>query len=276
MLPLNVLSSSISQLPLWISILIGLAILSAVLTRVMVKIAPKLGLVDIPEARRIHHTPIPRAGGIAVFATLLIGLLLLSLADLPLGSIFGHEWIIHFLLSSTLIVVIGVIDDRRGMSAWVKLLGQILASVIMFTHKPTSAGILLHMEVHWVFDLAAHVGWTIILINGFNLIDGMDGLCSGLGIIALSILSVLAAVGGQVELAILCGVMIAALAGFMRYNFHPARIFLGDTGSMLIGFFIATIGAAAVGRPTAAAANFQPRRQGGHPRLDVGLAVWRR
>lgn len=267
---------ALNAAPLWLVFLPGLVILSASLTRGMIHLAPQMGLVDTPSDRRIHKTVIPRAGGIAVFITLLTGLYLMPVIGAGDFASFRADWLLWFTISSAIIVGIGVIDDRFGMSAWLKLAAQIAAATLFFFHQGGGTGSLLGIAIPLWVDLAVHIAWTVILINGFNLIDGMDGLCAGLGLIASAILGVLAAVNGSLGEAVVCGIMAASLLGFLRYNFHPARIFLGDAGSMLIGFFIATAGASAAGRQSVATAILLPLLIGGVPLLDVALAVWRR
>jgi UDP-N-acetylmuramyl pentapeptide phosphotransferase/UDP-N-acetylglucosamine-1-phosphate transferase len=186
------------------------------------------------------------------------------------------RWITSFAVASGLIVGVGVIDDRWGMSAWIKLGCQMIAAALFMLANWSGAGSVLGYAIPPWADLGIHIAWAVILINGFNLIDGMDGLCAGLGLIASIILGILAAIQGSIGEAVLCGVMASALLGFLRFNFHPAKIFLGDSGSMLIGFFIATAGASAAGRQSVTAAILLPLLIGGVPLLDVGLAVWRR
>lgn len=252
-------------------ILASVGVLSLVFTRLMIGLAPKLGLIDQPDARRIHVKPIPRAGGIAVYVSMLAGLAALNFSGLKFDGRLGGDWLAYFLCASGLLVLVGVIDDRRGMSAWVKLGAQVTASVIMFFYRDLEG-----FSVWTIFDLVIHVGWHVALINAFNLIDGMDGLCAGLGMIALAILGILAATTGTIQNAAVIFVMWMALAGFLRYNFHPARIFLGDTGSMLIGFFVASAGASTVGRHAALAGILLPLLVAGVPLFDVFLAIWRR
>jgi UDP-GlcNAc:undecaprenyl-phosphate GlcNAc-1-phosphate transferase len=258
------------------SILAFILPLSILVTRLMISLAPKLGLMDIPEDRRIHNTPIPRSGGLGLFFTMTIGLVLMYYKGLGFSDLLNGPWLAHFLAGSVLLVVAGYFDDRGGISAWKKLGVQITAAVAMFLHNPGGVGRFMGWEIPWEIDLAIHVGWTVALINAFNLIDGMDGLCAGLGTIALLILTALAVTKGRAENAFVIALMALALIGFLRYNFHPARIFLGDTGSMLVGFFIASVGTVTAGRQAVVPALLLPLLVGGVPLLDVALAVWRR
>jgi len=252
-----------------------LLLVAMFLTRVMIRLAPRLGLIDHPEARRIHVKPVPRAGGVAVYLTMLIGFAVLFFLRVDLGSQLSTEWLLVFLGAASLIVAVGIADDRWQLSAWVKLGGQMLAAAIMFQFGAHS-GSMFGLDVPWVVDFGVHMAWYVALINAFNLIDGMDGLCAGLGLIALTILGVLAAFGPVPQSVLVMGVMAMALLGFLRYNFHPARIFLGDAGSMLIGFFIASVGAATVGRSAVMAGLLLPLLVAGVPLFDVFLAIWRR
>ncbi len=249
---------------------------SLAVTRLMIFIAPKFGLIDLPGERRIHETPIPRSGGLGIFITMMLGLLLLHWQGAVFVGTLGGRWLWHFIAAAGLLVITGFFDDRKGISAFLKLGMQIAAAVVMFTHNPDRAGHFMGFDIPWFLDLAIHVGWTVALINAFNLIDGMDGLCAGLGMIALLILTALAAAGDQASNAWVIAVMAVALLGFLRYNFHPARIFLGDTGSMLVGLFIASVGTATVGRHAVVVGLLLPLLVGGIPLLDVALAVWRR
>ncbi|WP_035613973.1 hypothetical protein [Haloferula sp. BvORR071] len=259
----------------WIVILCALP-LSMAMTRLMIHLGPKMGLVDQPGERRIHLTPIPRAGGLGLFLTMAVGMLVLNWKSDAFTEMLGPRWLKHFMAASVLLVLVGVKDDRGGISAYFKLAAQATAAVIMFFHNPSGAGVFMGYHIPWIFDLGIHVAWTVLLINAFNLIDGMDGLCGGLAMIALLILTVLAMAKGRVESAFVIALMAVCLIGFLRYNFHPAKIFLGDTGSMLIGFFIASVGTGIVGRNAVVAGLLLPLLVGGVPLLDVALAVWRR
>ncbi len=258
--------------------LIGLPVLlvvSMVLTRVMIRVAPRVGLIDHPSERRIHVKPVPRAGGIAVYATMVLGCVALLVLRVDLGTQISGKWLLAFLGAASLLVVVGIADDRWSLSAWFKLGVQCLAAAVMFRFS-ANPGQMFGFQIPWIIEFGVHMAWYVALINAFNLIDGMDGLCAGLGLIALTILGVLAAVSASPQSALIIGVMAMALLGFLRYNFHPARIFLGDAGSMLIGFFIAAVGASTVGRNAVMAGLLLPLLVAGVPLFDVFLAIWRR
>lgn len=251
-------------------------IASLIFVRAMISLAPRLGLIDEPDERRIHLTPIPRAGGLAVWGSFcLIALLGIKLNSFDLGAL-DNEWLRGFFLGSTLLAVVGFVDDRSGMRASVKLVFQTLAAVAMFFFRGDNVGSLLGFQVPVWLDLLVWVGWTVALINAFNLIDGMDGLCGGLALIAsLSLAGVCFATGTSSDGWLIC-IMAACILGFLRYNFHPARIFLGDTGSMILGLFIASASSVSVGERAGLVTLMVPLLVAGIPLFDVVLAVWRR
>ncbi len=241
----------------------------------MISLAPKLGLMDTPGERRIHTKAIPRAGGLAVWFSLIVTLFVLTRASDLTGKLDNH-WLWGFGYASLALVITGYIDDRWGMNAWLKLLMHGISAVILFYTKGETDGTILGIEVPSYVELTIWIIWTVMIINAFNLIDGMDGLCAGLGLISVASLMVLNIALGAGSDAIVLVCMIGALLGFLRYNFHPARIFLGDTGSMLIGFFIASVALVSTGERFTVASLLLPIVVAGVPIIDVLLAVWRR
>jgi len=259
----------------------SLAVLSAVvlslgLNRLMILLAPRLGLMDQPGTRRIHQTPIPRAGGLAIWLSFLL-VIAGGLASgwLKPGGPLSWSWLSAFAASSTLLIAPGVLDDRKGLSPWVKLGMHILAPAVFFVMYPLQLGIFPH---GWPLacDGVAFVIWCVALINAFNLIDGLDGLCGGLAAVATVGMAGLALANQQTQAALVLLVMGGAILGFLKFNFNPARIFLGDAGSMLIGFFLATAATEAIGRKAVMGMILLPIAIAGVPLLDVLLAIWRR
>lgn len=250
---------------------------SLLLTRVMIHLGPKLGLMDQPDERRVHLKPIPRAGGIAVWISFLAvswaGRLLFP--DLFAGDLAGN--LPAFTLSSALLLVVGVLDDRGGMQPLVKLAGQINAAILYYLLSPDSMQTsIFGFSIPMMMASLVFIGWCVLLINAFNLIDGLDGLCSGLVAISLFVIACLELIHGHTADALFVLVMLAAVAGFMRFNLNPAKIFLGDAGSMLLGFFLATAATQAGGRRALIGSIMLPIAIAGVPLLDVVLAIWRR
>jgi len=247
------------------------------LTRLMIKVGPSLGLMDTPSARRVHVKAVPRAGGIAIWFSFLIVAWLWKLVIPETFEGFLDGRLRAFTLASWLLMVVGVLDDRGGLKTFVKLAGQVAAAVVFFMLDPSlrdAAFFGINFPV-WVLALL-FTGWCVLLINAFNLIDGLDGLCSGLVMISLFVVASLEFAEGQSNEAVIILLMAAAVAGFMRYNLHPARIFLGDAGSMMLGFFLATAATQSGGRRAVVGSIVLPIAIAGVPLLDVLLAVWRR
>ncbi|MCX6874252.1 MAG: hypothetical protein NTW21_10660 [Verrucomicrobia bacterium] len=262
-------------LELTIAVLMTLA-LSLGLTRGMMAVAPRLGLMDEPGARRIHLQAVPRAGGIAIW----LSFLLVVGGGLATGWLKAHglvswSWLGAFAAGSAVLMVAGFFDDRAGLSPWVKLGAHVLAPTVTFLLFPVHTGFF---PTGWPpgWDYMAFLMWTVVLINAFNLIDGLDGLCAGLAAVATVGLAAMAAVNGRTDSALLLLVMGGAILGFLKYNLNPARIFLGDAGSMLIGFFLATAATEAVGRRAVVGMILLPIAVAGVPLIDVMLAIWRR
>lgn len=257
-------------------LLAGLA-LSLFLTRAMIHLGPKLGLMDQPDERRVHLKPIPRAGGIAVWISFIsvawAGRLLFP--DLFGGDLAGN--LPAFTLSGALLLVVGVLDDRGGMRPLVKLAGQINAAILYYLLSPDGMQTsIFGFSIPMIMASIVFIGWCVLLINAFNLIDGLDGLCSGLVAISLFVIACLELIHGHATDALFVLVMLAAVAGFMRFNLNPARIFLGDAGSMILGFFLATAATQAGGRRAVIGSIMLPIAIAGVPLLDVVLAIWRR
>lgn len=251
-------------------------ILSLGLNRLMVSLGPKLGLMDQPDERRVHATPVPRAGGIAIWLSFLVPvwagrLFLPEMFDGVLGARMTA-----FTAASAVLVAVGFFDDRKGIPPLVKLAGQIAAALVYFAISHDSHSQIFGFEMALPLQAVVFVGWSVLLINAFNLIDGLDGLCGGLVCVSLLVLTGLEFAEGNFSDALIIGLMLAAVAGFLRHNLNPARIFLGDAGSMMLGFFLASAATQAGGRRAVIGSILLPLAIAGVPLLDVLLAVWRR
>jgi UDP-GlcNAc:undecaprenyl-phosphate/decaprenyl-phosphate GlcNAc-1-phosphate transferase len=267
--------TSIMVFEITLAVLLALAV-SLGLNRWMLALAPSLGLMDEPGERRIHATPIPRAGGIAIWLTflLVIGGVLATGFWKPGGQL-TWQWFGAFAAGSAVLLLAGFHDDRKGLTPWVKLGAHVLAPTVFFLISPLHTGLF---PEGWplVCDYAVFVVWVVVLINAFNLIDGLDGLCGGLAAVSMVALAGMAFANGRVDSAMLLLVMGGAVLGFLKYNLNPARIFLGDAGSMLMGFFLATAATESVGRKAVVGVILLPIAVAGVPLLDVLLAIWRR
>ena len=173
------------------------------------------------------------------------------------------------------LLIVGLLDDIRGVRPWLKLIGQVLAATLIFD-SGTRIGAVAGFELPWALSYALTVLWLIAIINAFNLIDGLDGLACGLAIIsALGLCGMFVLMRAPGDSLVLLGLMGACLA-FLRFNFHPASVFLGDTGSMFLGFILGTASLQTLSPRTFILAFATPMFVLGIPIFDTLLAVWRR
>lgn len=251
------------------------------------RLAVKLDAVDYPSKRRINTKPIPRLGGLAVFAGLSVACILQIVGTLNWGwpsALVPHpSMAINYpmlAVSFLMIVVTGALDDVIQLSPRLKLAGQIASAIIA-----AASGLLIHAVVNPFGAGELDLGWlsypvTIIYLvaytNIINLIDGLDGLASGLAAIAAGSMFSFAILAGRGDAASLSIALIGACLAFLRYNFHPASIFLGDSGSLLLGFALGTISLMNVSRVAALTSMIMPLIVAGVPILDTLSAIIRR
>ena len=202
----------------------------------LIYFALKLKLLDTAGDRSSHKVSTPFFGGIAIFTGVICSLLFWS-------DNFEN---IQFILVSILIVfIVGLIDDLRAISAFKKLIGQILATLVLIflgdLQIDSMHGVLgVHDLPIWA-SVSFTIFVVIVIINGFNLIDGIDGLAGGLGLISSLSFGVIALIIGQVDIALIAFSLSGALVGFLRFNIFPARIFMGDTGSLVVGMILSVL-----------------------------------
>lgn len=254
-------------------------LLSLFLTYLSIFILPRLGFIDIPRGRHQHAKPIPRGGGVAIWMSFFITAFLMtvtwSISNAALYS-DASRFMWKFLPPAGMILITGILDDRFELRSWVKLLIQIAAGALIYFEGAGITNLFLY-DLPAPFAFAATVMWCVIIINAFNLIDGLDGIAAGLAIISSFLLAVWTLMIGYsnvmvVFLLIFCGCCM----GFLRYNFSPARIFMGDTGSMFIGLFFAYVSMQYSTKAVMMTAILVPLAAVGIPMFDVLLAIWRR
>jgi len=214
------------------------------LTPFIIRLADMTNFVDKPEARKIHKKAIPLLGGLSVF----VGFFLLCLYDIMITPSRSFETgIVGYLAGSVLIVVLGLVDDRYGMKPIIKMTGQFAVSMI-FILTNYDAKELLTMFGSIYITLPILVLWMVGLMNALNFLDNMDGIISGmaailgLGFFAFSLMNSAANAGVMALIGLISLSFSGAALGFLPYNFNPARIFLGDAGSMFIGYFLSSMG----------------------------------
>ena len=254
----------------------GAFFVSLALTRIFISLGPRLGLLDEPDERRVHVTPVPRAGGLAIWVAFLS---VLWVADAIFPSLFvgqHHTKNIAWTISSTILILVGFIDDRTGLKPPVKLVGQAIAAAVFYYIYYPEGFSIAGFEIPYAAAWVIFVIWCVALINAFNLIDGLDGLCGGLVVVSLSMILAIALSNGSWRDSVFIIVMIGVVAGFLVHNINPARIFLGDAGSMMLGFFIASSATDIAGERALIGSLMLPIAIAGVPLLDVLLAIWRR
>ena len=210
-------------------------IASLAITPLVKKLAMKIGATDKPNQRKVHSKIMPRLGGLAIFISFLIGLAFLRPQDEQLGAI---------VIGAFIIIIIGVMDDMMELSAKVKFLGQIAAALIVvlngvqvdYINLPFGGGLELG-----ILSIPLTILWIVGVTNAINLIDGLDGLAAGVSTIALVTISAMAFVKGDIFVLSIAIILIGSTLGFLKYNFHPAKIFMGDTGALFLGFMIAVL-----------------------------------
>ena len=188
---------------------------SMMLTSIFITVGPRLGLMDEPDERRVHVTPVPRAGGLAIWMAFLI---VLWVADAIFPNLFvGHHATknIAWTISSAILILVGFIDDRTGLKPLVKLAGQAIAAAVFYYIYYPEGFSIAGFELPYAAALVIFVIWCVALINAFNLIDGLDGLCGGLVVVSLSMILAIAWSNGNWRDSAFIILMIGAVAGFL-------------------------------------------------------------
>ena len=268
---MNVLLS----LPFLTRILVALAVAAAISylsTPFVKKLAFKIGAVDVPkDNRRMHKKPIPRLGGLAiVIAFLLCTFLFVKLEKQMQGILLG----------AIIILVVGVLDDCLALPALPKFFAQIAAATIVVMHGceiryVTNPFSVVPFDLGWLAGPVT-VFWIVLMTNAVNFIDGLDGLAVGVSVISTATMLVVALLLGEESVAVVLAALLGACIGFIPYNFNPAQIFMGDTGSTFLGFVLASISVQGLFKMYAVISFMVPFLILGVPFFDVSFAVIRR
>ncbi len=255
---------------MYILALIIALLASFLLTPYIKQLAVKIGAVDKPDKRKVHTQVMPRLGGLAIYlATMLAIVCSMPITRDLLGILLGGTWI----------VIVGVLDDKYSLPARVKLAGQVIAAVIL---------VAFDVKIEWLnnpfggyfyleyLSIPFTVFWVISFINVVNLIDGLDGLAAGVSGIASITVILVAVHQGYFPVATLTAALAGGIIGFIHYNFNPATIFMGDTGSMFIGYMLAAISIFGAVKSAATIALLVPAIALGLPIMDTAFAILRR
>ena len=231
------------DIQLWLKILmaLGLAFVIALASTPIVKsFACKVGAMDVPsEARRVHDHPIPRMGGMSIFLGFLISVVLFARVTTQVQGI---------LIGAVIIVATGAVDDIISLRYWMKLLAQIAAAVVAVAHGVVIE-VLMNPNIFsqnqslllGALGVPITVIWIVGITNSVNLIDGLDGLACGVSVISSVTMLVVAIMLAESNVAVILAALVGGCIGFIPYNFNPAKIFMGDTGALLLGYVLATV-----------------------------------
>jgi UDP-GlcNAc:undecaprenyl-phosphate/decaprenyl-phosphate GlcNAc-1-phosphate transferase len=262
---------------------LGLIFVAALLTSLcatplVIRVALQNSLLDRPGERRVHTQPVPRLGGVAVFVATLVGLgLAVALGWMRDG--INAPLVVGLVLGGGILFVTGLVDDVRTLSPRGKLVGQLLAAGVVyalgFRIELLSIWPSTDYSVGWL-SLPLTLLWIVGVTNAFNLIDGLDGLATGIAIVALGTTLMMALMMGQADVAITAVALLGALVGFLVFNFNPARIFLGDSGSLFVGFMLATLSVHGSTKASTAVLAIVPLLALFLPLADTFLAMARR
>ena len=231
------------SLPFGVLMLLSLLVSAAVsfgITPIVKRVAYKVGAVDVPkDERRMHSVPIPRLGGLAIAIAFLLTVVLFAQVGEQMQGI---------ILGAVVILVLGVLDDCLTLRAWFKFLVQIFAAYLVTSHgctiryftNPIVTSSVQYLDLgRWSVPIT--IVWIVAITNAVNFIDGLDGLAVGVSAISAATLLVIALLVAENNIAIVVAALLGACLGFLPYNFNPAKIFMGDTGSTFLGFILATL-----------------------------------
>ncbi len=233
-------------------------------------------LMDRPNPKRkLHARPTPRTGGIAIGTSYLAALGLLLLSPLNGADSVSFPPGIVLVLAAITIFLVGLFDDLIGLRPWEKLIGQICAAGLAYMGGVNVAGVA-GFAAHGWWSVSITVAWLVACTNAFNLIDGMDGLATGIGLFASLTMLAAALMQKNAPLALATAPLVGALLAFLRYNFNPASIFLGDCGSLTIGFLLGCFAAVWSQKSATLLGMTAPLMALSVPLLDTGMSVMRR
>ncbi|EFI41759.1 MULTISPECIES: glycosyltransferase family 4 protein [Peptoniphilus] len=249
-------------------------IISFVLTPLVIRLANRFGFIDIPkDSRRVHKKPMPLAGGVAMYVATVVSIL---------TFVKCTKEIIALIVGATIIVISGLIDDKKGLSPKMKIVFQLAAAItlvaanvkIEFFTNPFSFGeTVIFLEM---LSIPITIFWIVGITNTVNLIDGLDGLAAGVSMICSISLMAIAYKFGYIEMSIIASIIAGSCLGFLPFNFNPAKIFMGDTGALFLGFVLSYISVEGIMKSAAALTIFVPVLILGVPVFDTTFAMIRR
>ncbi|MEN6460038.1 MAG: MraY family glycosyltransferase [Syntrophomonas sp.] len=250
--------------------LLSAIVVAYLLVPVSIKIAHRVGAIDEPDKRKVHSQAMPRFGGLAIFISFMLCMIFLVKVS---GPFTGIVW------GAGIVFLVGMLDDIFQLSPWVKLAGQIVAAsvaiyfgvMVSFVTNPFNGMLGLGY-----FSIPLTLLWIVGVTNAINLIDGLDGLAAGVSSIAAATMGIVALLQGQSMVAMVAFLLVASILGFLPYNFHPARTFMGDGGSNFLGFILGCLAVTGLAKSAALISLLMPIVILGIPIFDTFFAIIRR
>lgn len=254
-----------------------------VFTPLTIKFANKFGFVDIPkDSRRVHVKPMPRIGGLAIVLSMAVGLLIYYLITMNTSSISLNNKFFGYVIGAFIIAAMGFLDDAFNLRARYKFIFQVLAAVVVYFFGISIDGITFPWIDNNILDFGflsfpITLIWIIGITNAVNLIDGLDGLAAGISTIAaIALLTIFITSSASLEAIVITAVLVGATAGFLPFNFNPAKTFMGDVGSNFLGFTLASVSILGFAKGYTLIAIIVPILALGVPIFDTLFAMTRR
>jgi UDP-GlcNAc:undecaprenyl-phosphate/decaprenyl-phosphate GlcNAc-1-phosphate transferase len=248
--------------------------ITLVLTPIIRDIFRSFNVVDRPGHRKVHTHPIPRVGGLAIAIAYALALLPFRPPASPINSSPIDAWAV--IPAAAIVLLVGLLDDLFSLKPLLKLAGLVIAASVAYSRGLHIGDVFFHYHLAAPIDYLLTVFWLVLTSNALNLIDGLDGLCAGMGLLSSLTLFAAAVLHKNVPLAHATFPLAAALAGFLCYNFNPATVFLGDSGALLIGFLLGSYGMIWCQKSETLLSILVPMLALSIPLLDVSLSVLRR
>ncbi|MFD2442751.1 glycosyltransferase family 4 protein [Bacillus sp. CGMCC 1.16607] len=219
---------------------------SILITPLVKKLAFKIGATDKPNQRKVHEKIMPRLGGLAIYISFIVGVIVLRPFDIYDPNLDTSSLNTAILIGSVIIIITGILDDIIELSAKIKFFGQIAAALVVVlwggVHVTEVNLPFFNGSVEFgMLSIPLTILWIVGVTNAINLIDGLDGLAAGVSTIALLTISGMAIIMGDTYVVAMGSIVMASTLGFLIYNFHPAKIFMGDTGALFLGYIISVL-----------------------------------
>ena len=265
----------------WTAVVVALAlslVINGVGLKPAIRLAERLGFVDQPGQHKRHLRAIPIVGGPMLFVSVWVTLVVCWLVFPEfVADLASSLW--YIFCGALIVLLVGLADDITPLSAWTKLTAQVATGLVLYLGglevNPITVPFVGSIEIGW-WSLLVTVVWVVMLTNAINLIDGLDGLASGVSLIAALTVAIIANLYAAGEAVLMAYILIGFLAVFLLFNRYPARAFLGDSGSLQIGYYFAVISLLVPLKSFAAAALYLPLLALGVPLLETGISIFRR